>query len=412
MAAQRVPAQQLSSQSFRISPALLRGRAYQKGEAAAGLKGLAALIEDFLVFGEQRGYSAHTLTSYRGAIVDFLDFFKGADLRTIKPMDIRQWIHWLMTQGKKRNTISARLYAIRAFFDRAVLFDVIQWNPARLIKIHAYNRPLPKFLSEEEVRRFLEAPESLRDRAVLEALYATGCRQAEVAGMRIEDIDWSERTIRVIGKGDKQRLVPLGRIAVAALRNYIKNRTEGPVFLSKEECHATQRGGLALQIKRYLTSKGEQRKYSIWYAYWREALKGKRKLHGRPIGKTDQFPTRELAQQEADKFFAAKDGVMGRHKFTHRSSSGRGILGGDVGRIVTNAAKKAGLRHVHPHMLRHSFATHLLEHGADLMSIKEMLGHSSVLTTQIYLTVTKSHMEKTLQRCHPRWQEEPNETSN
>ena len=242
----------------------------------------------------------------------------------------------------------------------------------------------------------------MRDRAILEVLYATGTRQAECAGMRIEHISWSDRTVRVIGKGDKQRLVPLGRIAIDVLRKYLKKRTEGPVFLSKEECHATQYGGLALQKTWRPT----------WYAYWRETVNGKRKLRGHAIGTTDRFPTRELAQEEANKFLAAKDGVLGRHKFTHQSASGRGILGRDIGRIVANAAKKAGLRHVHPHMLRHTFATHLLEHGADLMSIKEMLGHSSVLTTQVYLTVTKSHMEKTLQRCHPRWQEGPIETSN
>ena len=295
-----------------------------------------------------------------------------------------------------------------------MLFDIIQSNPARLIKIHAYNKPLPKFLSEEEVKRFLEAPESLRDRAILEVLYATGTRQAEVVGMRIEDISWSDRYVRVIGKGDKQRLVPLGRIAVAVLRNYIKERTEGPVFLSKEECHATQCGGLALQRGGGWDSKARKSRANgkTWYAYWRETVNGERKLRGRPIGKIGQFPTRDLAQQEADKFFAAKDGVVGRHKFTHPSASGRGILGRDIGRIVASAAKKAGLGHVHPHMLRHSFATHLLEHGADLITIRDLLGHSSIMTTQIYVSVTKSHMVKTLQRCHPRWQEEPNETSN
>jgi len=397
MAAQRLPAVQFPSQPFRISPFLIRDRVPRKDRTSADRKGLAALIEDFLVFGQQRGYSAHTLKSYREAIADFLDFFKGADLCTIKPMDIRQWIHWLMTQGKKRNTISARLYAIRAFFDRAVLFDIIQSNPARLIKIHAYNRPLPKFLSEEEVRRFLEAPENLRDRAILEALYATGCRQGEVVGMKIEDISWSDRTVRVIGKGDKQRLVPLGRIAIAVLREYIKKRTKGPVFLSKEEHHGTQHGGLALQ-KRWRPT---------WFVYWRETVNGKRKLRGRTIGTTDQFPTRELAKQEANKFLAAKDGVLGRHVFAHQSTSGRGITGRDIGRIVGNAAKKAGLGHVHPHMLRHTFATHLLEHGADLLTIRDLLGHSSIMTTQIYASVTKGHMERTLQRCHPRWQEGP-----
>ncbi len=400
-----------SEQAARVFPFPLRDTASQNGGASVGRKELSALIEDLLIYGQQRGYSAHTLTSYREAITDFLEFFKGADLCTIKPMDIRQWMHWLMTQGKKRNTISARLYAIRQFFDRAVLLDVMQSNPARLIKIHAYNRPLPRFLSEEEVRKLICAPESLRDRTILEVLYATGCRQAEVAGMRIENISWSDRTVRVIGKGDKQRLVPLGRIARDMLTKYLKGRTEGPVFLSKEEHHATQRGGLALQRGGGRDSEARANG-TTWYAYWCETVNGKRKLHGRRIGTIDQFPMRDLARQEANKFLASKDAVIGRHKFTHQSASGRGILGRDIGRIVASAARKAGLRHAHPHMLRHSFATHLLEHGADLITIRDLLGHSSVMTTQIYASVTKSHMEKTLQRCHPRWQEETNETSN
>src|SRR5258705_8607349 len=132
-----------------------------------------ALIEDFLIYGQQRGYSARTLSSYREAVVDFFDFFRNADLRTIKPREIGQWLHWLMHQGKKRNTLTARLYAIRAFFDRAILLDIVPSNPARLIPLRSYNRPLPKFLGEREIVRLINAGETLRDRAILEVFYAT-----------------------------------------------------------------------------------------------------------------------------------------------------------------------------------------------------------------------------------------------
>ena len=388
MASERLPAWQSASQHT-LAP------------ASRDAGDLAKLVEDFLVYGQQRGYSAHTLTSYREAIADFLEFFKGADLRAIRPLHIREWMHWLMSQGHTRNTISARMYAIRAFFDRAVLFDLMPSNPARLIPVRAYKRALPKFLSEDEMRRLIDAAESPRDRAILEVLYATGCRQAECAGMRLEHISWSDRTVRVTGKGNKQRLVPLGRIAIAALRTYVKGRTDGPVFLTKEECRGTQRGGLALQRGR------------TWYAYHRETIDGKRRLRGAVIGTLDEFPTREAARDEADRFLASKGAALGRHTFAHDSASGRGILGRDIGRIVAKAAKRAGLRHVHPHMLRHSFATHLLEHGADLLTIRDLLGHASISTTQIYASVTKSHMEHTLARCHPRWIAEgvDNETS-
>src|SRR5258705_7973474 len=130
-----------------------------------------ALIEDFLIYGQQRGYSARTLSSYREAVVDFFDFFRNADLRTIKPREIGQWLHWLMSQGKKRNTLTARLYAIRAFFDRAVLLDLMPSNPAKQVPIRGYDRKLPEYLSEEEVTRLIEAARTPRERAILETLY-------------------------------------------------------------------------------------------------------------------------------------------------------------------------------------------------------------------------------------------------
>jgi integrase/recombinase XerC len=360
------------------------------------------LVEDFIISGRQRGYSPHTLRSYENAVTDFFDFFKGADLRSIKQRDIREWLHWLLSQGRKRDTISLRLYAIRAFFDRAVLLEILQSNPARLIQIRGYHRPLPKFLSEEGVRRLIGAAEGLRDRAILEVLYATGCRQSEVVGMRIEHISWSEQTVRVVGKGNKERLVPLGRIAIEVLRSYLKKRARGPVFLSRDtrrEMYSTQRGGLALQSG------------TTWYVYWRETVKKKRKLRGRPIGSIEKFPTRDLARQEAAKFFAAKGIVLDRHKFIRVGTSDQGILGRDIGRIVAKVGKKAGLGHVHPHMLRHTFATHLLDNGADLLSIKELLGHSNISTTQIYTHVSFQHLQKIMNNSHPRWQEVPNEAA-
>jgi site-specific recombinase XerD len=359
---------------------------------------LSALIEDFLIYGQQRGYSAHTLVSYREAVEDFFDFFQDADLRTIKPREIGQWLHWLMSQGKKRNTLTARLYAIRAFFDRAVLLDIVPSNPARLVPVRPYNRPLPKFLGEQEVVKLIDAAESLRDRAILEVFYATGCRVAEIAGMNIEEISFSERTVRVIGKGNKERLVPLGRKAAAVLREYLKRRTEGPVFVSTEERHGTQHGGLSLQRGKY------------WYAYWREPHKGKRRLRARPVGTLEQFPTRELARQEVGRYLARRDGVLGRYSFSRRTIPTARLSTVQITRMIASTAKRAGLRHVHPHMLRHSFATHLLERGADLLTIRDLLGHSSIMTTQIYASVTKRHMEETLRRFHPRWQEVTNET--
>jgi len=359
---------------------------------------IGALIEDFLIYGEQRGYSPTTLKSYREAVTDFLNFFEGADLRTIRPRDIRQWLRWMMSRGKKRNTLTARLYAIRAFFDRAVLLDLMLSNPARKIPIRAYQRRLPDFLSEKEVVSLIEAARSLRDRAILETLYATGCRVSELVGMRIEDIRWSDRTVKVLGKGSKERLVPLGSKAIQALRVYLKGRTSGPIFLQETQMHCTQRGGLSLQRGKY------------WTAWWREYQKrpdgGVRwRLRGNTIGSIEEFPTRELARKGAEEFLALK-GVLGIRPHPRISARpDRAIDTTAVSRMLAEAAKRIGLRHVHPHMLRHTFATHLLDNGADLVSIKNLLGHSDISTTQIYTHVSFRHLQKVMNLSHPRWQE-------
>ena len=366
-------------------------------------RALELLVEDFLVYGQQRGYSDNTLKSYREAVVDFLEFFPNTDLSTIKPREIGQWLHWLMSRGKTRNTISARLYAIRAFLDRAVFLDLMPTNPARLVPMRPYNRALPKSLSEEAVVRLIDAAQSVRDRALIEVLYATGCRVAEIAGMRIENIRWSERVVKVLGKGSKERLVPFGRKADAALKIYLGQRTArtGFIFRASDELSRTQRGSVSLQDGK------------TWYAWWRELHNGTRRLRGRPLGSIEEFPTHELALKAGEEFFSTLSaGVIGRHVFKFRRRhceapiSTRGVYW-----IVSGTAQRAGLGHVHPHQLRHSAATHLLDHGADLISIKELLGHSSISTTQIYCRVSQTHLREQMLKAHPRWQEERDENS-
>jgi site-specific recombinase XerD len=296
-------------------------------EMPSHVSDLEFLANDFLIYGRQRGYSEHTLRSYGKAVTDFLRFLSGSDLRDLKPRRIGEWIDRLLKSGVSRNTVSARLYALRAFLDRVVVLDLMPSNPARVVSVRRYTRRLPRAISEEDVARLIDSAETMLDRALIEILYATGCRLSEVANMRVENISWSARTIKVLGKGSKERLVLFGRKAARALKRYL----------------------------------------------------GRRRFH-------DGF---------------VFDALRWMHPYR-----GDHISDYAIRQIVLRAARRAGLGHVHPHQLRHSFASHLLDHGADLISIKDLLGHTSISTTQIYCSVSQTHLREQMLKAHPRWQDE------
>jgi len=202
-------------------------------------------------------------------------------------------------------------------------------DPAAVVPGPKRGRKLPATLNEQEMGRLLEprrpaaGPRALRDLAMLEAMYGCGLRAAEICSLRLRDLDRHEWTLRVTGKGDKQRIVPVGRPAAAALSRYL------------------ERG--------------------------RTALAG---------------------ETECDRLFV--------------SVRGRPLHGSDVRRILAAALRREGLPERSPHALRHTFATHLLEGGADLRSIQELLGHASVGTTQVYTHVSVRHLRAAHAQAHPR----------
>ncbi len=229
-------------------------------------------------------------------------------------------------------TSQARIISgIRAFFNYLVLESVIKDNPSTLLEAPALPRKLPDVLSVEEVELLCESidhskPEGMRNRAILEAMYSSGLRVSELVNLELTNIFSEVGFIRVIGKGDKERLVPIGDTAVKYIDQYLEYTRKGII-----------------------------------------PAKGKENIL----------------------FLNRRGGALSRVMIFY---------------IIKEAAQRAGLnKNVHPHTLRHSFATHLVENGADLRAVQEMLGHESITTTEIYTHLNQSFLRSTLERYHPRF---------
>jgi len=302
------------------------------------------LLEQFLEhLRYERNVSAHTLRNYASDLEQFLDFLAPLDPATrkrnlpavsqIDHLTIREWLGSLHAAQKSKSSIARKLAALRTFFQFLVREEVLELNPAKLVSTPRLEKKLPKYLSIEEAIRFIETPDEetdlgKRDRAILELMYATGVRVAELTTMNLRDVDFHNRLVRVTGKRRKQRIVPFGDPAGAAIRNYLAVRDK---FL----CNA-------------------------------------------PISK-----------REEEALFLNYQGT----RITTRS----------VGRMVDKYIRIcAGMHNISPHALRHSFATHLLESGADLRDIQELLGHARLSTTQVYTHVSMEKLIEVYDKAHPK----------
>jgi integrase/recombinase XerC len=273
----------------------------------------------------ERGASPRTVEAYGSDLAQFFDHLAARKLEyeAIDHREIRAFM--LELSGRRAPASLARtLSALKTFYRYAKHREWVNGNPAQRLRAPKLTRRLPEILRPEEIIAVLEAPDEspagLRDRALLELLYSSGLRVSELCGLDIENVDLSERLVRVMGKGRKERMVPIGRPACEALRSWIAVRPK----------LATDPGSLFV------------------------GARGKR-LSPRSV----------------------------------RLRLDQAVLKGALG------------RHLHPHLLRHCFATHLLQGGADLRSIQELLGHSSLSTTQRYAQVDLSQLMVVYDRAHP-----------
>ncbi len=279
------------------------------------------------------GASAHTLEAYGHDLAQFAAFCAGRGVHAVEGLataDVLAFVIHRRTVDKVSARTTARnLTAVRSFCKFLLDEGAIRENPAELIDPQKIPRALPKFLTEDEVERLLDAPDvaqplGLRDRAMLETLYASGLRVSELVGLPLGALNLEIGLLRVVGKRRKERLVPLGDIAGGWLEKYL-----------------------------------------------------------------DEAPPALLKRRRSDAVFVTnRGGPMTRQHF-HL--------------LVDRYARRAGIdRKISPHVLRHSFATHLLEHGADLRSVQEMLGHADLSTTEIYTHVNRERLKVVHREHHPR----------
>ncbi len=281
-------------------------------------------IEKFLRYLEiERNASPHTILNYKLDLLEFNEFLKDLEVEKVDYLFVRKYLAHLKEKNLTVRSVSRKLSSLRSFFNFLVKEGYIALNPTDAIVSPKQEKPLPKFLTEEDASRLVEAPDTatlkgLRDKAILETLYSTGMRVSELVGMKENDVDFISGTVRVFGKGKKERMLPIGDRALRAIRNYLQKRNSSAreIFLNKNH---------------------------------------------------------------------KKLGVRGLRK------------------MMDSYIVKISLKdHVSPHTLRHSFATHLLNRGADLRSVQELLGHANLSTTQIYTHLTTEKLRSVYEKAHPR----------
>lgn len=297
-------------------------------------------IEDFLThLRVEKSASNLTLVSYRTDLLQFFDFLsqehkmppEQVSTNLLNHKNVREYLASMQDSGMSRSTMARKLAALRSFVKYLCREDLLPGNPIANVSTPKQEKKLPRFLYPSEIELLMEAPDcqkpvGLRDKAILETLYAAGMRVSELVGMNLTDIDWDEEFIKLKGKGNKERLAPLGNKAKTALTEYVERGR--PYLLRKRQ-------GISEAV--FLNKYGDR-------------------LSGRSI---------------------------------------RNIINKYVNEVAIN-------QKVSPHTLRHSFATHLLNGGADLRSVQELLGHVKLSTTQIYTHLTKEKIKNIYNDSHPR----------
>lgn len=336
----------------------------------------AEMLDRFRRWLTAQKYEGTTIQKYCGISKRFCSFIGGKPLREVTPLDVSDFACSNLRSGWSDGVVRDRLVVLRAFFDFLYMGGVVDAVPPRFIRPRRVTKKLPKILTVDQVQELLKRTTKVRDRALLEFLYATGCRQREAINLRIEDVDLRRRKARVLGKR-KERVVYFGSQAEKALRRYIGDRKHGYLFRVE---YRKQRGHL------HATA-------TTWVGQYSTYEDGKRHLHFQHLGMLGKVSA-ATARARFKRFLRGVN--------LDRPVPMKPLCNHTVWKIMTMAARRIGLRFLPPRLLRHSFATHLYESGADLTTIQTLLGHNSLSSTQIYVKLSNSRVEEQFRRLHPR----------
>ena len=323
-------------------------------------------------------YAAQTRYIYGRSVGNFLSFLKPRSVLKTTHLDVQEYLGRCAASGRSAKDVRGQLYAIRVFFDFLNLGGLIKWVPPRMVKLRRSPRHLPRVLTHGELQKLFHGAQTLHERTLLEVLYGTGCRTGEVRNMRIEGIDFVQRRLKVHGKGSERILLFTPRVK-RFLTRYLGARTSGYVFVDQKPPQRIR---------------PQHTKYGQWQCHWKiYDDKGEHILT-----KCGFIAAREkLSYKQAVKRFSqlAKNDNLLRPRGLRPLSDA----------AIQSAVHKIGLRvglKVNPYSFRHTLATHLLDNGADVRIIQELLGHSSIRSTQVYLHVSKKQVQRVFDRCHPR----------
>lgn len=289
------------------------------------------MIEPFLKYlSSEKRYSAHTVLAYEKDLTQFTSFllsdFEINDTVEVKHVHLRGWVVFLMEQDLSPRSVNRKIATLKSYYKFLHSREYIELNPTAQLKPLKTEKDLPSFVKEEEIVHLLDKIEftqdfsGLRDRLILELLYATGIRLAELISLKESDVNFYEKTIKVLGKRNKERIIPIGNSLVVLIRSYLNCKAEGMI-----------------RTTLILTDTGEST-YSMFI------------------------------YRKVKKYLS----------------------------VVTTLSKKS------PHVMRHTFATHLLNKGADLNAVKDLLGHTSLAATQVYTHNSIDKLKKAFDQAHPK----------